>query len=776
MKALKLYTKKIDGEWKIPRTIQDAIPLDAIERTGIARRGKTYSQTYHFSDINYSMSDEPEKERIFRQYSSLLNSLRPDSVTQITLINHKINLQRFRDQTMLKDQEDELDQYRQEVNKMLREKTQQASGIVRDRYITITSDQSSFDEARSFFARQTSELRVTMRGLGSTLTPLDATERLRIFHDFYRSGYEEHAMLDISDMMVLGQSFKDYICPDRLKFLRDHVEIGNKYSRTLVLLSYPNYMTDRLLAEITDIQKQMIVTINILPVSQQDAIREIERRLFGIETNKARWQQKQNEAKNWSASVPFSLEQQETETRDLLSDLTSRDQHLMFASVVITVVADSLEELDDTTEAIKMIGGKNMCHLAIATNNQRAALTSTLPCGVSPVGVWRTLTTESIAIMSVFQAKDVQDQGGTYYGVNTLSGNMIMLDRKRLQNQNAFILGVPGSGKSFSAKREITMLALSEDADIIIIDPMREYNNLVKALGGQVIEISDTSKEHINPLDINQDYSEGANPFVFKSNFVMSLFELIMRDHELPAKKKSIIDRCVILTMQDYVNSGYQGDTPTLKDFHRVLLEQEDEEAHELALEMEFFTTGTLSTFAQETNVDINRRIVSYDISGLGSQLTAIGLLIVLDSIFNRITANRALKRRTYVFIDEIYLLFRVPSAADYLFALWKRVRHYNAAITGITQNVSDMLQSHVAQTMLSNSELLVMLNQSPPDRDILAKLLLLNPVEISMITDADVGAGLLKIEGNIIPFADDFPKDTELYRMMTSRPMEAMY
>jgi type IV secretory pathway VirB4 component len=249
-----------------------------------------------------------------------------------------------------------------------------------------------------------------------------------------------------------------------------------------------------------------------------------------------------------------------------------------------------------------------------------------------------------------------------------------------------------------------------------------------------------------------------------------------MRDHELPAKKKSIIDRCVILTMQDYVNSGYKGKTPTLKDFHRVLLEQEDEEAHELALEMEFFTTGTLSTFAQETNVDISRRIVSYDISGLGSQLTAIGLLIVLDSIFNRITANRALKRRTYVFIDEIYLLFRVPSASAYLFALWKRVRHYNAAITGITQNVSDMLQSHVAQTMLSNSELLVMLNQSPPDRDILAKLLLLNPVEISMITDADVGAGLLKIEGNIIPFADDFPKDTELYRMMTSRPMEAMY
>lgn len=776
MKALKQYNKSLDGEWQIPRTIQEAIPLDAIEKTGIARRGKIYSQTYQFSDINYSMLDESEKERVFRKYCGLLNSFNSDSITQITLINHKINLKRFEDKTMLEDKRDGQDQYRQEVNKMLREKTQQASGIIRDRYITLSSEQASFKEARSMFARQTSEMRVTMRGLGSVLTPLDATERLRLFHDFYRSGEEENANLDVGNMMALGHSFKDYICPDRLKPQRDHIEIGKKYSRTLVLLSYPNYMTDRLLAEITDIQKQLIVSINILPVSQEEAIREIERRLFGVETNKARWQQKQNEARNWSASVPFSLEQQEAETRELLSDLTARDQHLLFATVTVTILADSLEELDDTTEAVKMIGGKHMCHFATANNNQRAALASSLPCGISPVGVWRTLTTESIAIMSVFQAKDVQDQGGTYYGVNTLSGNMIMLDRKRLQNQNAFILGVPGSGKSFSAKREIAMIALAEDADIIVIDPMREYNTLVRALGGQVIEISDASNEHINPMDINEEYSEGANPYVFKSNFVMSLFELIMRDNELPAKKKSIIDRCVILTMQDYVNSGYQGHVPTLRDFYDVLKQQDDEEAHELALEMEFFTTGTLSTFAKQTNVDINKKIVSYDISGLGSQLTAIGLLIVLDSIFNRITTNRALKRRTYVFIDEIYLLFRVPSAADYLFALWKRVRHYNAAITGITQNVSDMLQSHVAQTMLSNSELLVMLNQSPPDREILAKLLMLNNVETNMISDADVGSGLIKIEGSVIPFADEFPKDTELYRMMTTRPMEAMY
>lgn len=776
MKALTQYKKKIDGEWKIPRTIQEAIPLDAIEKTGIARRGKIYSQTFQFSDINYTMSDEAEKEKIFSQYCGLLNSFNPDSLTQITLINHKINLQHFEDQAMLKEKKDQNDSYRKEVNRMLRDKTQQASGIVRDRFITITSEQPSFNEARSMFVRQASELRVTMRGMGSTLTTLDATERLRLFHDFYRSGYEETAMLDINNMMVLGQSFKDYICPDRLKYQRDHVEIGNKFSRTLVLLSYPNYMVDSLLAEITDIQKQLMVTINILPVSQQEAVREIERRLFGIESNKARWQQKQNEARNWSATVPFSLEQQENETRELLSDLTARDQHLMFATITVTVVADSMEELDDTTEAIKMIGGKRMCYFATANNNQRAALTSSLPCGVSPIGVWRTLTTESIAIMSVFQAKDVQDRGGTYYGVNTLSGNMIMLDRKRLQNQNAFILGVPGSGKSFSAKREISMIALAEDADIIVIDPMREYNNLINALGGQVIEVSDASSEHINPLDINQEYSDGANPYAFKSNFVMSLFELIMRGHELPPKKKSIIDRCVILTMQDYVSSGYQGAVPTLKDLYHVLKNQEDDEAQELALEMEFFTTGTLSTFAQQTNVDINRRIVSYDISGLGSQLTPIGLLIVLDSIFNRITANRTQKRRTYIFIDEIYLLFGVPSAANYLFTLWKRVRHYNAAITGITQNVSDMLQSHIAQTMLSNSELLVMLNQSPPDREILAKLLLLNHVETSMISDAPVGSGLIKIEGNIIPFADEFPKDTQLYRMMTSKPIEAMY
>jgi len=776
MKALKLYAKKIDGEWKIPKTIQEAIPLDTIEKTGMARRGRIYSQTFRFSDINYSMADDEEKRNIFRRYCSLLNSLNPDSLSQITLVNHKINMRRFEDDTVIREQNDGLDRYRHEINRMLKRKTQQASGIVRDRYITMTAEQPSFAEARSMFARQTSELRATLRTLGSNVETLDASERLRIYHDFYRSGNEENAALDIDSMMALGHSFKDYICPDNLKFHRNYVEVGDKLSRTLVLLSYPNYLTDRLLAELTDIQKQLVVTINLLPVNQAEAIREIERRLFGVETNKARWQQKQNELRNWSASIPFSLEQQEEETRELLSDLTARDQHLMFATLVVTVLADDFDELEDTTEAVKMIGSKHMCFFATANNNQRAALASSLPFGINPGGVWRTLTTESVAIMSVFQSKDVQDKGGIYYGVNKLSGNMIMLNRSRLQNQNAFILGVPGSGKSFAAKREIALTTLGDDADIIIIDPEREYSPLVKSLGGQVIEISDNSKSHINPLDINEEYSEGASPYAFKSNFLMSLLELIMSDQALPPKKKSIIDRCTILTLQDYVQSGYTSRVPTLKDFHRVLKAQEEVEAQEMALEMEFFTTGTLSTFAHETNVDIHKRIVSYDISGMGTQLSPIGLLIVLDSIFNRITKNRELRRRTYVFIDEIYLLFKVDNAANYLFTLWKRVRKYNAALTGITQNVSDMLQSHVAQTMLSNSELLVLLNQSPPDREILGKLLMLNSTEMDVIADADVGSGLIKIEGDIIPFEDEFPKETELYHMMTTRPMEAMY
>ncbi len=776
MKALKRYGKKIEQEWKIPRTIQEAIPLDAIELGGVARRGRIYSQTFRFSDINYSMLDENEKREVFRNYCSLLNSMNPDSLSQITLVNHKVNMKNFEDETMMEARNDEHNALRQEINRMLRQKTQQASGIVRDRYMTVTSEQSSFKEARSFFARQKAELRATMRGLGSTLEALDASERLRIYHDFYRSGNEENALLNLEDMMLLGHSFKDYVCPDNLKFERDFIKLGDKYARSLLLLNYPNFMTDRLIAEIADIQKQLIVTINMLTVSQSDAIREIERRLFGIETNKARWQQKQNEARNWTASVPFSLEQQEAETRELLSDLTARDQHLMFVTLLVTIIADDLDELEDTTETVKMISSKNMCFFATATNNQRAALTSSLPFGVNPSGIWRTLTTESLAIMSVFQAKDVNDPGGIYYGVNKQSGNMILLDRKRLQNQNAFILGVPGSGKSFAAKREIALTALGGDADIIIIDPEREYSHLVKALGGQVIEISDNSMSHINPLDINEEYSEGANPYAFKSSFLMSLIELIMNENSLPPKKKSIIDRCTILTMQEFVMSGYQGRPPTLLDFHAILKQQHEPEAEELALEMEFFTTGTLSAFAHDTNVDIDRNIVSYDISGLGTQLSPIGLLVVLDSIFNRITKNRERRRRTYVFIDEIYLLFRVENAANYLFTLWKRVRKYNAALTGITQNVSDMLQSHIAQTMLANSELLVMLNQAPPDRELLGKLLLLNNAEMDVIMDAEVGSGLIKIEGDIIPFKDNFPKDTELYRMMTTRPMEALY
>lgn len=774
MKTLKKYKNSLGREWKIPRTIQAAMPIDAIDENGIARRGNTFSMTVAISDVNYLMADDATKEMYFRKYCDFINTMPPDQVTQVTIVNRVIDMAAMQERLFYEIQHDERDPYREEVNRMLSNKAQKASGFVRERLITLTTEQKSFADAERYFRRQLNDLEVSLRTLGSRVTPLDATARLKIFRDFYRTGEESIEHFDLKETMKNGHSFKDYLCPDKLKFESNHILIGNKYARTIFLLTWPNFLSDELISNLSDFSRQMFITINVLPVTQADAVHEIEKRLLGIDTNIARWQSKQNANKNWSASIPFSYEQQQQETKELLSDLTEHDQHMMFVCVAITHVADTLEQLDDDTAQIKAIGSKKMCYIATATNNQRMGLTSSLPLGVSPLGIWRTLTTSAVAFLTPFQAQDVEDEHGVYYGVNPISGNLIMLDRFKLQNSNSFILGVPGSGKSFVAKREIAMIALSDDADIIVIDPEGEYTPLIRALEGQVVEISDASKEHINPFDMNPEYDEGN--YSLKSNFMMSLFELISRDRRLSPTQKSIIDRCTKNTLVGYMNNGYRGNVPTLYDFYYQLKEQSEQEAQDLALEMEYFTTGSLSTFAHETNVDIKRNIVSFDIQKLGRQLHAIGLLVVLDFIFNRITENRESKRKTYVFIDEIYLLFMYENAAEYLYALWKRVRKYNAALTGITQNVSDLLESNTAKTMLSNSELIVMLNQAPSDRDILADLLQLNAVEKIKITDADVGSGLMKVGGSYIPFKDDFPRDTELYRMMTTKPKEAMY
>ena len=468
------------------------------------------------------------------------------------------------------------------------------------------------------------------------------------------------------------------------------------------------------------------------------------------------------------------MEQQRQESKEFLDDLTTRDQRMFVCVLTMTLIADSKKELDEDTESLLATGRKHLCQLAILKYQQLDGLNTSMPFGVRKINTLRTLTTESLAVFMPFRVQEINHENGIYYGDNVISKNMIIADRRELLNGNSFILGVSGSGKSFTAKNEIVSIALRDpNADIIIIDPEREYPKLVNQMKGQVIRISATSDNHINAMDMNADYGDGANPVILKSEFILSLCEHLMGGNNLGPKEKSIIDRCTAKVYRVYQQGNYQGVPPTLQDFREELLRQPEEEAKQIALAIELFTDGSLNTFAKNTNVDTNSRIICYDILDLGKQLLPIGMLVVLDSILNRITANRSKGRNTYIFIDEIYLLFQHEYSANFLFTLWKRVRKYGAYCTGITQNVDDLLQSHTARTMLANSEFIVMLNQAATDRTELAKLLSISDTQMSYITNVGVGQGLLKVGSSLVPFINEFPTNTKLYKLMTTKPGE---
>ena len=769
-KTLRTLFKQDKEAYTIPKGVQDVIPIFALYDDGIFRIGKDkYSKTFRFSDINYAVASREDKEEMFLEYSELLNSFDSGATTKITVNNRRLNRLDFEKTILIPPKGDELDEYREEYNKILLEKATGANSIVQDKYITVSVGKKSVEDARNYFARVGADLTAHFGRLGSKCVELEADERLRIFHDFYRVGEEASFHFDIKDTRSKGHSFKDFICPDSMEFQKDCFKIGERYGRVLFLRDYASYIKDSMVTEITDINRNLMLSIDVIPVPTDEAVKEAESRLLGVETNITNWQRRQNSNNNFSATVPYDMEQQQKEMKEFLDDLTTRDQRMMFAVITLVHTADSKEQLDNDTEAILTTARKHLCQFAVLKYQQMDGLNTALPFGVRKIDSFRTLTTESLAVFMPFRVQDIFHEHGIFYGQNVISKNMIIADRKQLLNGNAFILGVSGGGKSFAAKCEIVNNMLSGDADIIIIDPEREYSPLVKAMGGEIINISATSKNHINAMDMNKDYGDGANPVILKSEFIMSLCEQLVGG-EIGAKQKSIIDRCTASVYRAYQQNGYRGTPPTLQDFREELLGQEEPEAQDIALAIELFTSGSLNTFAKETNVDTNNRLICYDILDLGKQLMPIGMLVVLDSILNRITQNRAKGRNTFIFIDEIYLLFQHEYSANFLFTLWKRVRKYGAFATGITQNVDDLLQSHTARTMLANSEFIIMLNQASTDRIELAKLLNISDLQMSYITNAEAGHGLIKVGSSLVPFANKFPKNTKLYRLMSTK------
>ncbi|NSW91581.1 MAG: ATP-binding protein [Firmicutes bacterium] len=773
IKTLQKIMKQDKERFVVPRGVQQAIPIRTIWPDGIFRVGNKFSKSFRFEDINYAVASKEDKEAMFLSYSELLNSFDSGATTKITINNRRLNKADFESSILIPLKNDGLDEYRREYNQMLMDKATGANSIVQDKYVTVSVAKKNIEEARNYFSRIGTDLITHFSRLGSKCVELDATDRLRILHDFFRAGEETDFRFDLSETMRKGHDFKDYICPDTFEFERDHFRMGNKYGRVIFLREFASYIKDSMVSELCDLNRNMMLSLDIIPIPTDEAVREVENRLLGVETNITNWQRRQNQNNNFSAVVPYDMEQQRKESKEFLDDLTTRDQRMMFAVLTMVHIADSKEQLDSDTETLFTTARKHLCQFSTLTFQQMDGLNTALPYGLRKIDAIRTLTTESTAVFIPFRAQEISHSGGIYYGQNVISKNMIIANRKLLLNGNSFILGVSGSGKSFTAKREIVNQILASDDDIILIDPEREYSSLVRAMGGEIIHISATSPNHINAMDMNRDYGDGANPVILKSEFVLSLCEQLIGGQNLGAKQKSLIDRCTAGVYRKYLQRNFKGDPPTLQDFHAELLKQSEPEAQEIALAIELFTSGSLNTFAKPTNVDVNNRLICYDILDLGKQLLPIGMLVVLDSILNRITQNRAKGKNTFIIIDEIYLLFQHEYSANFLFTLWKRVRKYGAFCTGITQNVDDLLQSHTARTMLANSEFIVMLNQASTDRMELARLLNISDLQLSYITNVDAGNGLIKVGSSLVPFTDQFPRNTRLYRLMTTKPGE---
>ena len=775
MKSLRTLFKQDKEEFVVPNNVQDVIPVKRIWEDGIFLVGKNkYSKCYRFSDINYAVASKNDKEGMFLEYSELLNSFEVGATTKITILNRRLNKIDFENTILLPKNNDDLDIYREEYNKMLLDKTVGANSITQEKYITVSVNKKDIEDARSYFNRVGADLINHFSRLGSKCVELDAVDRLRIFHSFYRTGEENLFEFDTIKTMRKGHSFKDYICPDTFEWDKDYFKMGNKYGRVLFLKEYANYIKDTMVAELTDINRNLMMSLDVIPIPMDEAVREVENRRLGVETNITNWQRRQNANNNFSAVIPYDLEQQRNESKEFLDDLTTRDQRMFVSVLTLVHTADTKEQLDTDTESILTTARKHLCQLAILKWQQMDGLNTAMPFGVRKINTLRTLTTESLAVFIPFRVQEINHEDGIYYGQNVISKNMIVADRKQLLNGNSFILGVSGSGKSFMGKNEIVNIMLrNPNADVIVIDPEREYSSLINALGGEVIKISSTSDNHINAMDLNSEYGDGANPVILKSEFILSLCEQLIGTNNLGPKQKSIIDRCTASVYRHYQQGNYQGTPPTLQDFREELLKQSEPEAKEIALAIELFTDGSLNTFAKNTNVDTDSRLICYDILDLGKQLLPIGMLVVLDSILNRITKNRASGRNTFIFIDEIYLLFQHEYSANFLFTLWKRVRKYGAYCSGITQNVDDLLQSHTARTMLANSEFIVMLNQASTDRLELAKLLNISELQMNYITNVGAGCGLIKVGSSLVPFVYKFPKNTQLYKLMTTKPGE---
>ena len=775
-KQLAEISSRARRDKKVPHTAQDTIPYQRMWPDGICRVTETYyTRTIQYQDINYQLAMNEDKTSIFDGWCDFLNYFDPSIRFQFSFLNLSTKAESFEDSIRIPAADDAFNAIRTEYETMLLNQLAKGNnGLTKTKYITFGIEADGIKTAKARLNRIELDILTNFKKLGVRAESLDGRARLELMHRIFHMDSPDRFMFDWNWLPSSGLSTKDFIAPSSFEFRNSRIfSMGKKVGTVSFLQILAPELNDRMLADFLDLESSLIVTMHVQPLDQTEAIRMIKRKITDLDKSKIDEQKKAVRAGYDMDIIPSDLATYGSEAKRILQDLQSRNEKMFLVTFLLMNTADNKRQLDINRMAAQGIAQQYNCQLTQLDFQQENAMVSSLPLGLNKIPIQRALTTSSTAIFVPFTTQELFQQNGEplYYGLNALSRNLIMVDRKKLKNPNGLILGTPGSGKSFSAKREMTNVFLSTKDDMRICDPEGEYSPVVNSMEGQVIRISPTSTDYINPMDINLDYSDGENPLSLKSDFILSLFELIIGGREgLKPIEKTVIDRAVRQVYQPYLNDPVPENVPLLEDLYFALMEQEEREAHTVATALEIYVSGSLNVFNHRTNVDVNNRVVCYDIKELGSQLKKIGMLIVQDQIWGCVTANRSEGKCTWVWIDEMHLLLQEEQTAAYTVAIWKRFRKWGGVPTGITQNAKDLLSSPEVQNIFENSDFIIMLNQGGGDRQILAKQLNISPHQLSYVTQSGAGEGLLFYGNVILPFVDHFPKDTLLYRLMTTK------
>lgn len=765
--GFKELKKASEPLYKAPKSIQETIEIMKVAENGIFEVARNrFSKCYRFQDINYATTNEIEQIDIFERYCKFLNSL--DVSFKITINNKNKDMEQVRDFVFLQDMDDGFNHFRKAYNDIMKRKIHEGrQGIEQERYLTITIERKNFEEAKAQFATIEASIHKAFNELGAEIVPLTGNERIKVLHDFYHLGEENSFDFDIKTARKVGADFRNDLCNKMMQFYPDYFKDEKKFCRALFIKKYPSSLSDRFLNEITSLPVHSLTSIDVVPIPKDMTTKVLQKKYLGIESDIIKQQRVRNKNNDFSSEISYNKRIEKKEIEEIMDDVRENDQCLYYVAVTIILMADSKEELDSMTETVETIGKRNSVTIEEHYLKQREALNTALPIGVRQVETMRTMLTQSLAVLMPFNVQELNDGCGCYYGINQVSKNINIGNRKKLINGNGFVFGVPGSGKSHFCKMELGQVFLGGEDEIIIIDPMNEYFDIAHTYGGTVVNMSTYTDNYVNPLDMDVwslDLNDSKGMIREKGEFMLGLCEQCMGE-SLNSRQKSIIDRCVRKLYIEIARSREKY-VPVMSDFYDILMNQPEEEAKDIALSLELFVNGSLNIFNHQTNVDVDNRFTVYGIRDLGTELSPITMLVMMESIQNRIIENGKRGIATWLYIDEFHVLLNSEYSAKYLQQLWKKVRKQGGLCTGITQNVVDLLQNYTATTMLANSEFVALLKQANTDSSKMAEVIGVSEAQLRFVTNTQSGMGLMKCGNVVIPFDNTIEKGTDLYNL----------